>query len=197
MSADGQLDNRGAKRLPSARLLNRILRYDACTGRLYWRSRPRWMFKSSAAHSLFATSFDGAEALTAVVDCATPHRSGIIFGRAYKAHRIVWKMIHGSDPGIVDHINGDATDNRIANLRVVTSAGNMKNLTRRKDNTSGHTGIVWLPKKQRWCAQVRVDGKSYCRLRPTLQEAVEVRDALWRTHGVTHRGDLKIGGANG
>jgi hypothetical protein len=53
-----------------------------------------------------------------------------IAGVHYKVHRIVWKMYYGEDPSIkleIDHINRNRADNRITNLRVVTSAENNRN----------------------------------------------------------------------
>lgn len=49
-------------------------------------------------------------------------------GQSYAVHRLVWKMFTGRDPvGVVDHINGDRHDNRIANLRDVSPAENARN----------------------------------------------------------------------
>ena len=43
----------------------------------------------------------------------------MVEGTLYLAHRLVYKMFHRKDPGafIIDHINGDRSDNRIHNLR--------------------------------------------------------------------------------
>jgi len=40
-------------------------------------------------------------------------------GQAYGAHRLAWFFVHGEQPYIIDHINHDRADNRIANLRNV------------------------------------------------------------------------------
>tara|TARA_R110002012_G_C11295340_1_gene572553 strand:- start:80 stop:478 length:399 start_codon:yes stop_codon:yes gene_type:complete len=49
--------------------------------------------------------------------------------KTYKLHRIVFYMFHGYDPGkkVIDHINGDKSDNRILNLRAVTHRQNVAN----------------------------------------------------------------------
>ena len=42
-------------------------------------------------------------------------------------HRAVWAVAHGYLPVVIDHINGDKTDNRLENLREVSYSENNKN----------------------------------------------------------------------
>jgi hypothetical protein len=41
-----------------------------------------------------------------------------IDGKAYKAHRLAWLYVYGKFPsGVLSHVSGDRSDNRVANLR--------------------------------------------------------------------------------
>ena len=43
-------------------------------------------------------------------------------------HRAAWQMVHGAPPEqYIDHVNGDPSDNRIANLRDVSQTENLRN----------------------------------------------------------------------
>lgn len=53
------------------------------------------------------------------------YRALRINGTLYYAHRIAWLHHHGEWPkGLIDHIDGDRTNNAISNLRLATSAQN-------------------------------------------------------------------------
>ncbi|WP_162997615.1 HNH endonuclease [Pseudomonas sp. LTJR-52] len=66
-----------------------------------------------------------------------------IKGRQYKAHRLCWLYVHGVMPdGNIDHINGIRSDNRIANLRVVSQADNCRNSTIKPHPSTGFPGVL-------------------------------------------------------
>lgn len=81
-------------------------------------------------------------------------------GRQVFAHRLAWLIAYGSPPkGYIDHINGDRSDNRIANLRVVNKAMNAQNRQGANSNNShGFLGVTYRP-RQGWLAQIGIDGK--------------------------------------
>jgi hypothetical protein len=63
-------------------------------------------------------------------------------GKMHSASRLAWSAAHGGIPsGLeIDHINRVKTDNRLANLRLVTSSQNKDNRAFRS-NTVGLTGV--------------------------------------------------------
>ena len=66
-------------------------------------------------------------------------------------HHIVWLLHNESilDGHIVDHIDGDKSNNRIDNLRCIPSKYNSQNAKKRLDNTSGKTGVTLITNKSR------------------------------------------------
>jgi hypothetical protein len=75
----------------------------------------------------------------------------------YLSHRLAWFYVHGYWPTLIDHINGNANDNRIGNLREVNHAVNMQNKRGpMKNNKSGYLGVSL--KAGRYRAQISVNG---------------------------------------
>src|SRR4051812_40825019 len=63
--------------------------------------------------------------------------------RGYLAHRLAWLYVHGRWPiGDIDHIDGNASNNAISNLREVSRSVNMQNQRRaRSDSRTGLLGV--------------------------------------------------------
>lgn len=82
--------------------------------------------------------------------------------RLYRAHQLAWLYMHGDFPeGGIDHKDGDATNNRISNLRPATQAINMQNLRgARKDNKLGLLGVCQR-KDGKYIAQISKSKKNY------------------------------------
>ena len=63
--------------------------------------------------------------------------------RRYRANRLAWWFMHGEMPvDMIDHVNGDWRDNRIANLRIATRSQNAANSGPLRTNTSGFKGVL-------------------------------------------------------
>lgn len=149
--------------------VNSKVSYDSVTGKLFWKERPvenKWTWK-------FNERFAGKEALITV------DKAGYLYGSIdrikVKAHRIAWLPYYGEWPNVVDHINGIKSDNRICNLRSVTTAENNMNKSFASNNKSGKVG-VGLMKGNRWRAHIKKNGKFYhLGSFDTFEEAVECR----------------------
>jgi hypothetical protein len=83
-----------------------------------------------------------------------------IKNREYRAHRLAWLYVYGAMPNnFIDHINGDKTDNRIANLREATKSQNGFNVGIKSTNKSGYKNVSWNKEKMKWKVALRVNGK--------------------------------------
>lgn len=86
-------------------------------------------------------------------------------GSAYKAHRIVWFLSNNLKDTelLIDHIDGNKTNNKISNLRLVTEKENARNrracINRKHSEFKGVTLAVNTFKKP-WRADIKVEGKS-------------------------------------
>lgn len=95
-------------------------------------------------------------------------KSGCIYlrisidGRLYLAHRLAWLYVHGGMPdNVIDHIDGNGMNNAISNLRPCNHSQNAANwVDLSKRNRSGVRGVFWCKSKQRWVAQIKINGKS-------------------------------------
>ena len=119
-------------------------------------------------------------------------QTGYLFaGINYKyhlLHRLAWLYIYGEWPKEqLDHINRIRTDNRICNLREATHTQNARNLSKARNNTSGHPGVHWRSDRAKWWALIESEGqKHYLGCYNTIEEAIAARKA----------GELRYWGAN-
>lgn len=79
--------------------------------------------------------------------------------KKYLAHRIIFALHHGYLPELVDHIDRDATNNYISNLREADKQINSINRGIPTNNTSGIRGVSWHKAAKKWTAQIKVKGK--------------------------------------
>ena len=176
------------RRLPSPRVLRRLIDYNPETGELKWKERPVWMFSDAgdggrkATAAAWNTRFSGKAALAYVGK--DPYPRGKLFGNAIKAHRVIWAISFGYWPTLIDHINGNHADNRLSNLREVTRSENSRNASRRTDNKSGFTGVCWVERIGAWQANIRINGRpKFLGNFANIDEAVAARKAAELQYG--------------
>ena len=130
--------------LPPAEELRNILDYDPETGIFLWKVSRQG---TSGIGSVAGRNLNG-------------YRHIKISGIRYSAHRLAWKMTTGFDPvNEIDHINGERSDNRIANLREATRSENVRNQGKRTTNTSGHKGVSFNKPTGKWVTKIVIAGK--------------------------------------
>lgn len=97
-----------------------------------------------------------------------------IKGKSFMAHRIAWFLYYGEMPQKeIDHINGDRSDNRISNLRVVSRYENNLNRRYKPNKSTGYIGISPKNCKTHVLYQVHYKNKNY--YFESVNEAVEFR----------------------
>lgn len=172
--------------LPSQEYLNEVLRYDPCTGLLFWRARSPIHFSDglhSAARkaSQFNAMYAGKEAFTY---CCAGYRVGTLDGKRLKAHRVIWKMVTGEEPPEIDHKDQDRANNRLKNLRASDRSSNQRNAQLRRSNTSGCMGVQWCQQRRKWKAFIRNHGRRvYLGAFSEKEAAIAARRSAERTLG--------------
>lgn len=82
-------------------------------------------------------------------------------GKTCMASRLIFLYMTGKIPQIVDFKNADPTDLRWDNLRAATRSLDTANAKMRSDNTSGHKGVFYSKRYDKWRAVIGVDGKKH------------------------------------
>lgn len=148
-----------AKPLPPVEYLRQCLDYDIESGALTWRERPRDHFSSDSHWRRWNGRYPGKEAGSRARESEIwIYITVSLLGATYRAHRIIWKMIYGADPTeLIDHIDGDGTNNRIGNMRAANPTQNAQNT---KSRVPGRLkGVQRHKKNGTWMARIGCNNK--------------------------------------
>jgi hypothetical protein len=101
-----------------------------------------------------------------------------IGGRLFYAHRLAWLYVTGKWPAaMVDHKDGNPSNNAWSNLRAATAAQNNANRIA-TPGKSGITGVFWHAARRKWTARVSHHGRFlYLGIFETIEEAKHAREA--------------------
>jgi hypothetical protein len=90
------------------------------------------------------------------------YRNVCVGSTQYKAHRVIWLLVTGEDPGEfeVDHRDGDPANNAWHNLRLATRNQNQYNKKTCSHSSTGFKGVVAEPRNTNnpWAALISIDG---------------------------------------
>ena len=106
-------------------------------------------------------------------------------GKLYGTHRLIFLMLHGRLPRIIDHIDGNPANNRIKNLREASHAENMRNSQRPKNNTSGFKGVYFDGRSKKWVAQCVKDNRKF--YLGSFQNIHEAADEVIKFRKIHHK----------
>ncbi|MFZ2540824.1 MAG: HNH endonuclease [Gallionella sp.] len=125
--------------------LKELLDYDHLTGDFLWKKKR-----------------NGGYSVGAIAGCKTleGYWQLRIDNKSYKAHRVAWFFVYGIWPRILDHIDHDKLNNRIINLREVTTAENGQNqIEAQAGNKNGFLGVDYHKSSRKFRAHIMTNRK--------------------------------------
>ena len=167
---NGQRTARIAKARPTIEELREYLHYEPETGVLRW--------KKARGTRAIAGQVAGSPAR------GTNRYKRVKFGGlSLSAHRVAFALHHGRWPHpCCDHINGNAEDNRAANLRECSHSCNMQNSRLRKDSSTGVKGV--RKNAGGFLAAVTLNGKEYSKWFRHFEDAANcIKQLREQLHG--------------
>lgn len=154
-------------------LVRERLSYNHKTGLITWKKRDESKFRFNRQwNGKFAGKVAG-----------TINKNGYVVivmmleGKNYSiyGHHVAWLLSYGKMPkDNIDHINGNASDNSIKNLREVSQSENMRNMRLSRANKSGVCGVKQYGNKYK--AYITYKRKRYqLGVYSTLEQAAKAR----------------------
>jgi len=124
--------------------LKAVFTYNKRTGVLRWRIQPaQGVPRGSVAGSLHPQGYVMVQ----------------VNGKIYAAHRLIWVLLHGVEPDVINHVNGTRWDNRASNLENVTRTENLQlHRKARSDSTTGLLGVTYRADCNKYQSKIRRNG---------------------------------------
>ncbi len=82
-----------------------------------------------------------------------------IQGKTYQAHALAWLYMFGEIPTLIDHIDGNRSNNAITNLRIADRSINGFNREKKSESSSVFKGVLWSKKYGKWESKINASGK--------------------------------------
>lgn len=121
--------------------LKSILDYDLDTGVFTWKVNKS---KRAKIGNVAGWSYNG-------------YREIEINNKKYKAHRLAWLYVYGEMPkNLIDHVDGNRSNNKISNLREATYQTNSENYKTPQTNKSGVKNVSWYKNLNKWVVSISV-----------------------------------------
>ena len=135
----------------TAEMVRLALDYDPLTGLLLWRRRDDVLPR---VNKRLAGKPAGCR------DGQYGYLSVRLHDRLYQAHRLIWLHVTGEWPAdVLDHVDGNPSNNAWSNLRPATRAENNRN--RRTTRAGTLKGAVQDAKTGRWMAMIMLGRKNH------------------------------------
>lgn len=151
-------------KLPSKEYLDECLDYNPETGVFTWKERPIHHFVSQHGFKVWNAKYAGRIAGSEWTSFKGKKYLRISINKKhYKAHRLAFAIMGENIDGIeIDHDDGNGLNNAWSNIFKSDRNSNMQNSRKRRDNTSGTTGVTWHNVNSTWKARIYVGGKEKC-----------------------------------
>jgi hypothetical protein len=186
------------RELPPAEYLRECLDYDPETGTFRWRWRPDHHFPLfPRGRALNWNSHYAGKPAFITVSKGGYYMAHVTYRGVSKnvtAGRVAWKMLTGKDPPqMIDHRNGDPSDNRAVNLRLANAYENARNRLKVKDRGGIPKGVFRAKGGVSWSARIGHKGQNiYIGSFATIEEAFQAHCDFGRAL----RGEFFNPGAN-
>lgn len=126
--------------------LNEVVIYDRFSGEFTWKIKIG--ARCIIGAKLGRIRYDG-------------YLDATIENKRYLLHRLAWLYVTGDWPRKqLDHKDGNRANNRFENLREATASQNSCNRQISTQNSSGIKGVYWHATNQKWCAQIKIAGRT-------------------------------------